>query len=788
LARYLALAHCDKRKMPLMRKHPSWWLFMLLLLSLGIAGWRCQRQASPGLVEPLREGAPEARASRGLPRVVSRLLVIYQANDPLRQEVYRNQVERMRLRTTGPEIVVVSDSALAPETLAENAVLLLGAPHKHPALKDWLSALPFQLDETSLRFQGVEYTDSSAVLNLANYPHPFQTQLPVFVLAGRDDRAVLAVLEEYLEEGVDFFRRAGFGYTLYLHGVRRLLGNFDRQSGGPDPRVRFAFESPDREVARNRAFRFIARGFEPDERLLVELSRESEHAIQNMEQFLERSSAGEVFPYYLYPSAEIKGLRVRHAERVHLEASAAHGVLHPAYAGLYGGQEIELPLRQYLGSARLAALGRGLAIYFTPRWQGRGYRHWAARLAAADMIPALGEWLPDERFQQGPSLIHEALSGAFTAFLIERWGKETFLERYPIWAPSPKELESLEKPWRSWLERLAPEESHGLRRDFPISFAKGFNFTHEGYQLYNGYGSRLADEALSRIAELGANSVALVPYTFMADPGRAAPLRISARPGSETDESLVHSAHTARTLGLRTLLKPQIWLGRGHWPGDINMVEPQDWPRFFQYYRQWIGHYAMLAEIHGFNALCAGVEMVKTTRRHPEEWRRLIHDLRYLFSGPVTYAANWGEEFENLLFADALDFVGLNCYYPLCPDTIATPQQLRAGFAKALAKAENVAKRSEKPVMLTEIGFSSVDHPWTNPHSDAYEREYNEAHQQLCYEIVLEGIRDKSWIGGILWWKYPTYLDYAGRQGGKGFAVNGKAVEKTIADGFKKRW
>jgi hypothetical protein len=63
-------------------------------------------------------------------------------------------------------------------------------------------------------------------------------------------------------------------------------------------------------------------------------------------------------------------------------------------------------------------------------------------------------------------------------------------------------------------------------------------------------------------------------------------------------------------------------------------------------------------------ALCVGTEFKVGAVRREAFWRGLIARIRQKYHGKLTYAANW-DEFPNMPFWDALDFVGINAYMPL---------------------------------------------------------------------------------------------------------------------------
>ena len=131
-----------------------------------------------------------------------------------------------------------------------------------------------------------------------------------------------------------------------------------------------------------------------------------------------------------------------------------------------------------------------------------------------------------------------------------------------------------------------------------------------------------------------------------------------------------------------------------------------------------------------------------------------------------------------------MDFNGLNCYYPLSKKDDASKAELSKNFESVKKKIAKVYDKHRKPIVFTEIGFRSVAHPWKNPHAKEGNRPFNDAHQKLCYEVVLEGIKNKKWCNGILWWKWPSHLSYRGERN-KGFSPNSKQTEDVISKYFK---
>jgi len=489
---------------------------------------------------------------------------------------------------------------------------------------------------------------------------------------------------------------------------------------------------------------------------------------------------------HLYHRAEDKGILTKdtHQSTIDFSEQKIHLVINKLYPYGFSEKENQLYLRALLGTPETEMLERGLAVYLCKNWQRLGYLHIAERILRAEGDRSLINFLNYYRSENISPIVKTALAGYFVNFLIESSEKAAFLAIYKNWQPDETTLELLKKSWDS---KIADNDNNRVEANAKqittvLPYLKGFNFAHEGYQIFNGYGSRMAQQSLQRIAALNANSVAIIPYTFMRDPKVAAPIPISQRAGQENDEASVRSHYDAQQLGMTTLLKPQIWI-RNSWPGEIEMDSPKAWNTFFRSYTNWITHYALLAEIHQFDILCIGVEMTETVLQKPAEWRKLIRKIRTIYSGPITYSSNWGKEFEQLTFWDDLDYMGLSCYYPLTNKKIVSEKKLKKHFTDILKKLKKVHRQHQRPLLLTEIGFRNITHPWTLPHAEPDGRPENPANQEIAYRVVLESLQSADFITGFFWWKYPANLDYENE---KAFTPLRLPAEATVERYFRK--
>jgi hypothetical protein len=747
--------------------------------------------AAAGLLYASRSQPPPARPADGPSRSdlfrrlfdERNLLIVYGTTDAASAQAYSAQVATLPLGRRMQVLDIQPDTAVTWGDLRGRAVWLIGTAGSNRLLAALSQQLPFSLQPDHLTFQEATYAGPSDVISLL-YPNPADPRYPLFVLAGNRDAAVLRHLQVYPR---------AYDYQLFREGRRIRYGLFAHAEDGS-----WAFApAQDHDLTRdtrlafeNDRLRLFAHGAALDDAALRRLARQREARLGELGAFM--GIAPSTLPridYYVYPTLEAKALATDDMLPAHVDT--VYGTVHIALeAGLGGSDQVPeaaLLARQHLGRPARTVLEAGLQAYFSTAWHTRDYAYWAARLFEAGYALPLSQLLDDTYLPDASPLMVAPLAGALAEVLIETWGRGGFLTRYAAWQPDAAEVAALAQRWHSRLRAYAVEYRAQVAHDraafpAPPSFQKGFNFAHEGYAIDDGYASRRADSALARLASLGSNAVTLLPYSFMPSPQAPAPLSFASTARDENDQALIHAAMTAHGLGLAVMLKPQLWL-RGAWPGAIEMASASDWDRFFDHYERWISHYALLAEMHGMELLCMGVELRHVTLGHPERWAALAGRLRKLYSGRLVYAANWGDEAEQMGAWDAFDYIGVSHYYPLSQDDAPTDAALLRGAEASLRKLEVLHHRFDKPVLLAEVGFPSIPAPWKQPHEEDRAASPDPEAQARAYRAILSAVEDKSWIHGLYWWKWPS--DGQGGTGHRGFTPYGKPAEGVVAHWFR---
>ena len=667
-------------------------------------------------------------------------------------------------------------------------LLLIGTHADNPVIAKWQNNTPFKKTNQGFEFDGESYNEAQNFFLLGAYPKPNNPAIPFSIISGNSSVLLLQNLKKIFNND---FRRIlwnAWNYQIYKGNKRLILGQFGGKDGVPwqiTKQTHWDFANHETLLKQSEHFSIIQHG-KPHQSFLDDLLPNAEESRILIEKFCNKQYGGKNIEIHAYESSEIKGLLINDTQHENADFSnqQVHKVTNAEYAQNHIGEVNKLLIRELLNKPKINALETGLALHFTKQWQKEGYHYWATKLYKAQSLIPLSELLDNDWFQKESRLVFDCMSGVLVDFLIAEWGKEKFLEKYSSWKPSNSEIEQLDTKWDDYFNTIIlPNHPHQYTLSpFIPNYFKGFNFAHEGYSIYNGYNSKLAERSLNELQKLGTNAIAIVPYSYMSNPKKPNFLNFTRFAGGETDESVVHASYEAKAREMHTLLKPQIWLGGGSWPGDVSMESESDWELFFDYYFRWMRHYALLAEIHEIDMLCLGVEFAKATIAKPENWIQMANNIRKIYSGKLTYAANWGSEAEKNTIWPAFDYIGINCYYPLSKDDKPSHEEMSKKFASTLKMLREKTKQFNKPVLFTEIGFRSVSEVWKVPHNRPENSTFNEDDQQTCYQIVFENLPDNPWIHGMFWWKWPSYLSYADKN------KEGFSPAKRKATAVVKKW
>ncbi|MEM7584219.1 MAG: ankyrin repeat domain-containing protein [Acidobacteriota bacterium] len=164
-------------------------------------------------------------------------------------------------------------------------------------------------------------------------------------------------------------------------------------------------------------------------------------------------------------------------------------------------------------------------------------------------------------------------------------------------------------------------------------------------------------------------------------------------------------------------------------------------------------------------------------------WRSLVQRAREVYSGRLTLAANF-DNYHEVGFWDALDFIGINAYFPL-RELLETPLSeggLATAWRKIFADLEDFRKVHEldAPAVFTELGYTRWQGvtvaPWSSAgfiplwdpegveerdraffwYTQPFDLEERALAMQALHRVWAE---DHPPLAGVLYWKLSSRLD-----------------------------
>ncbi|MFT3768776.1 MAG: hypothetical protein QM820_25295 [Minicystis sp.] len=313
------------------------------------------------------------------------------------------------------------------------------------------------------------------------------------------------------------------------------------------------------------------------------------------------------------------------------------------------------------------------------------------------------------------------------------------------------------------------------------------NLRHPGV----GYGSAAFERTLDEAVRNGATWISLTPF------GRTWDLQPSGidltfeAPFPDNRRAVLAAIRQAHARGLKVFLVPHLWVETGGWRALIDPGDEKAWDRWIAAYRAFLLTWAGVAAEGGAELLSIGVEMRSwvTTTRAPR-MLAIIEDVRRVYPGLLTYSANWDDVEDTLIFG-ALDLIGINAFYPLADHDGAKPEELAEGGRRVAAKIEAFARTLDKPVLLTEIGYTTRPDPAIKPWEwpDAMQGvRVDEQAQAEAYTALIAPFLESRTFAGFFVWRYYADPDDVSQEAEWGFSPRGKLAEIVLRDAFTARW
>ena len=223
---------------------------------------------------------------------------------------------------------------------------------------------------------------------------------------------------------------------------------------------------------------------------------------------------------------------------------------------------------------------------------------------------------------------------------------------------------------------------------------------------------------------------------------------------SATDDTIRQVIDAAHARGMAVQVRPIVDLAAdpSHWRGQI--VGGSTWFNSAGGYGDYIRHMADIAQEKHAEIFSMGVEL-EALQNQEANWRSLVSSVRSRYGGQLVYGANWGNPAigNAVQWWDAVDYVGIDAYYPLTGVNNPTPAQLQAAWNARANQIESWRNSvaPNKQVLFTEAGYQALDGANTNP-PGVQSGIVDMREQADCYQALLQAMTGKSWFSGVYWW------------------------------------
>lgn len=344
---------------------------------------------------------------------------------------------------------------------------------------------------------------------------------------------------------------------------------------------------------------------------------------------------------------------------------------------------------------------------------------------------------------------------------------------------------------QSWIQLVAGPDVSVPRTP---AFFEGFNF----FSYWEGHFSGpYSTDGINRQAEIGSNAISIVPTWFTSTTTSS---DIFPNVNSEPDSGVIKACQDGVAAGLAVLVKPHIDIANGAYRGNFVPADPVQW---FANYKVHILRYAAIAQNNGACALSVGCELASISGpAYRGYWIDIIHAVRSVFKGKITYASDWGET-KTVSFWDAVDIIGIDAYVPLSTASNPSVADIAAGWSLVPSYPEwahnatndlspivfyqTLSAQYGKPVMFTELGYRNDDDAAKDPGIWSSGTPRNDEMQRRCYQAyfdVFPGIG--AWFIGAQFWAWFPEPDtnIGAKEADVGFSPQTRIAEAAIESGF----
>ncbi len=240
--------------------------------------------------------------------------------------------------------------------------------------------------------------------------------------------------------------------------------------------------------------------------------------------------------------------------------------------------------------------------------------------------------------------------------------------------------------------------------------------------------------------------------------------------------TVIRTIKDARKRGMKIFLFPILRVedkSDGGWRGTL---DPKDKDAFYDNYLTYILRFARLSETLGVPLLSVGSEL-SSLDVDAARWRHIIEEVRKVYSGKLTYSANW-DHYEKVRFFDDLDYAGVTGYFELAKEGAPpTIEVLTNAWGKVFDRLMHWQSQVKKPLILTEVGYLSQKGTAAWPWKEGADEPLDLEIQRRCYEAFFKVWGGEGRLAGVYIWNWFGW----GGLDSKEYTPRGKPAARELA-------
>lgn len=304
-------------------------------------------------------------------------------------------------------------------------------------------------------------------------------------------------------------------------------------------------------------------------------------------------------------------------------------------------------------------------------------------------------------------------------------------------------------------DALAVDEKHVGSPAAVSNKIAGANLENPGRKIQNG--------GLDDLLDANIGWVAVVPYGYTEKGDSRVKFNYNGDQWwGESVEGTIGLVEIAQKVGLKTMIKPHVWVVGDGWPGVFKLNSEERWIEWEVSYHAYIMAHAKVADSLSADLFCIGTEYRKAVVARSKFWVQLIKDVREVYSGKLTYASNW-DNYEAVTFWEDLDYIGIDTYFPLSEKKDLTLAELSNNWGPIQDALKAFSEKHDRRIIFTEYGFKSVDYASAHLHKvngDSLKPNMN--NQVVAYNAFFQTVWQQDWMAGGFLWKWHVI----GKKGG----------------------